>query len=121
MIIVSWLSSVNSFVTWPTFVLGEYSICFRNYLYVIPSYGIKMWAYTLYYKVQGLRWKYLGNVYWNFYSLAYWYKFLDVTYTDLYNDATTNVSSKNDMCAFQKPFLFVYTEPSKKIYIREHL
>ena len=47
--------------------------------------------------------------------------FLDVTYTDLYNDAATNVSSENDMCAFQKPFLFVYTEPSKKIYIREHL
>ena len=47
--------------------------------------------------------------------------FLDVTYTDLYDDASTNVSSENDMCAFQTPFLFVYTEPSKKIYIREHL
>ena len=76
---------------------------------------------SLYVKVQGLRWKYLGNVYWNFYSLAYWYKFLDVTYTDLYDDAITNVSNENDMCAFQKPFLSVYTEPSKKIYIREHL
>ena len=30
--------------------------------------------------------------------------FLDVTYTDLYNDAATNVSSENDMCAFQNHF-----------------
>ena len=81
------ISSVNSFVTWPTFVLGEYTISFRTCIYIISSYGNKNKTYT----ETSIHWLIDIN-------------FLDVTYTDLYNDAATNVSSENDMCAFQNHF-----------------
>ena len=42
-----------------------------------------------------------------------------MTYTDLYDDASTNVSSENDMCAFQNHF-YSFIQNLQKRYISEN-